>query len=92
MYSKNILIPKQLEMEILTCTHYLGLFKDDNDQTLGLTVGNFPSKFFEKNHKYYVYDFKNRYNEIQSFYKLSKLVAKAIILQILNYIIHQIKI
>lgn len=54
MYSKNILIPKQLEMEILTCTHYLGLFKDNNDQTLGLTVGNFPSKFFEKNHKYYV--------------------------------------
>ena len=52
MYSKNILIPKQLEMEILTCTHYLGLFKDDNDQTLGLTVGNFPYKFFEKNHKY----------------------------------------
>ena len=51
MYSKNILIPKQLEMEILTCTHYLGLFKDDNDQTLGLTVGNFPYKFFEKNHK-----------------------------------------
>ena len=30
MYSKNILIPKQLEMEIFTCTHYLGLFKDDN--------------------------------------------------------------
>lgn len=54
MYSKNILIPKQLEMEILTCTHYLGLFKDDNDQTLGLTVGNFPYKFFEKDHKYYV--------------------------------------
>lgn len=54
MYSKNILIPKQLEMEILTCTHYLGLFKDNNNQTLGLTVGNFPSKFFEKNHKYYV--------------------------------------
>lgn len=54
MYSKNILIPKQLEMEILTCTHYLGLFKDDNDQTLGLTVGNFPYKFFKKDHKYYV--------------------------------------
>ena len=41
-------------MEILTCTHYLGLFKDNNSQTLGLTVGNFPYKFFEKNHKYYV--------------------------------------
>ena len=54
MYSKNILIPKQLEMEILTCTHYLGLFKDNNNQTLGLTVGNFPYKFFEKNNKYYV--------------------------------------
>ena len=54
MYSKNILIPKQLEMEILTCTHDLGLFKDDNNQTLGLTVGNFPYKKNEKNHKYYV--------------------------------------
>ena len=64
MYSKNILIPKQLEMEILTCTHYLGLFKDDNDQTLGLTVGNFPSKFFEKNHKYYV--LRNHYQIISA--------------------------
>lgn len=64
MYSKNILIPEQLEMEILTCTHYLGLFKDDNDQTLGLTVGNFPSKFFEKDHKYYI--LRNHYQIISA--------------------------